>query len=79
VCRGIEHGLRKNKAIGGDTSAFGPRGRGCDALPSVFQRLRLEHLKIPLQREALYGGLMAAFKPARQAGPAASVRRARIS
>jgi hypothetical protein len=54
MCRGIEHGLRKNKAIGGDHERIGPRG--ADARAAVgLQRLRLEHLKIPLQREVLYG------------------------
>jgi hypothetical protein len=62
MCRGVEHGLRKNEAIGGDHQRIGPRGADARAALSP-QRLRLEHLEIALQREALYGahgGLQAA-------------------
>ena len=54
VCRGIEHGLRKNEAIGGNHERIGPRGADARAALSA-QRLRLEHLETALQRETLDG------------------------
>jgi hypothetical protein len=53
MCRGIEHGLRKNEAISGDHQRVGPRGADASAAVSL-QDMRLKHLEIPPQREALY-------------------------
>jgi len=53
MCRDIEHRLRKNEAISGDHKRIGPRGADAGAAVSL-QAVRLEHLEIAPQREALY-------------------------